>query len=141
MKGKHICLLVISLVILIFDVVLVFVLNSYSNKNISVLYIISKSVAVLSFLCIALLGLCKKDNASYFWQYAIAIVFQFLPLTIRYISFLNNGFIASLIVFFVSIIIYLSLELGLLVLGNKSIKASEQLRGKEIKVKESDVDE
>ena len=141
MKGRRICLLVISLVILMFDVALVFVLNSYSNKNTSVLYIISKSVAVLSFLGIVILGLCKKDNTSYFWQYAIAIVFQFVPLAIRYISFLNNGLIASIVVFFVSIIFYLSLELGLLVLGNKSIKASEQLKGKEIKVKERDLDE
>ena len=93
MKGRRICLLVISLVILMFDVALVFVLNSYSNKNTSVLYIISKSVAVLSFLGIVILGLCKKDNTSYFWQYAIAIVFQFVPLAIRYISFLNNGLI------------------------------------------------
>lgn len=136
MKEKRIYLLAISLVILIIDVALIFILNTYSVKITSVLYIISKCVAVISFLGIVALGICKRDPASYILQYAIAIMFQFVPLAIRYISILNNGYIVSIIVFFVSIIIYISLELGLLALRNKSIKASEYLIGKEITIRE-----
>lgn len=64
-----------------------------------------------------------------------------MPLIIRYLYSSESGFIISIIVFFGSIIIYLGLVFGLFSLNKKSIKATEELKGREIKLKENDKDE
>ena len=141
MKVNKVFLFIISLIMLSFDIALIFVLNVFSIKNTSALYIVSKCFSILAFICIILLGMRKTDLASYLLQYCITVILQFMPLIIRYLSTSETGFIISIIVFFVSIIIYLVLVFGLFSLNKKSIKATEELKGREIKLKESDKDE
>ena len=83
------------------------------------------------------MGLCKNAVANYILQYAITIIFQFIPLIIRYVSAVKNGFIISVVIFAVSSIIYFSMEFGLILLNKKSLNAIERLNGQEIKIKEA----
>lgn len=136
MKLKKTFLLIISLIVLVFDISLIFILNSYSIKANGFLYIVSKCIALLSFVGVIILGLCKKDLANYILQYIITIIFQFIPLVTRYLSVIENGFVISIIIFFISTIVYLCIELGLLLLNKKSQKALENLKGQEIEIKE-----
>ena len=141
MKGNKVFLFIISLIMLSFDIALFFVLNALSTKNTSALLIVSKCFAILAFIWIIILGMCKTHLASYLLQYCITVILQFVPLIIRYLYIVEGGFIISIIVFFISIIIYLGLVFGLLSQNKKSIKATEELEGREIKLKENDKDE
>jgi hypothetical protein len=110
-------------------------------KNIGAFYIVSKSISVLSFIGIVMLGFFKRDLSCYSLQYIIAIIFQFIPLIIRYLSIGENGFVFSIIILFVSVIVYLCLEFGLLFLSKKSLKATEKLKGIEINTKVEHINE
>lgn len=141
MKEGKVYWLIISFIILLFDISLIFILNLYSVNNIGILYIVSKSIAVLSFIGIVMLGFFKRDLSCYLLQYIIAIIFQFIPLIIRYLSIGENGFVFSIIILFVSVIVYLCLEFGLLILSKKSLKAIEKLKGTEINTKVEHINE
>ena len=141
MKKEKIYWLIISFIILLFDISLIFILNTYSVKNIGAFYIVSKSISVLSFIGIVMLGFFKRDLSCYSLQYIIAIIFQFIPLIIRYLSIGENGFVFSIIILFVSVIVYLCLEFGLLFLSKKSLKATEKLKGIEINTKVEHINE
>lgn len=134
MKAKKIYLLIISLVVLALDISLIFILNACHVKCVSpVVYGISKGFAVIALTCIVALGLCKKDLANYVLQYVITIIFQFVPLVTRFLSLTF-----STIILCVSLILYLCLEFGLIHLNQKSLKALEKLKGREIEIKELD---
>ena len=141
MKTNKTGLLIFSLVILLFDIGLIFVLNAYSVKNEGWLYIVSKCIALFVFIVIIVMGLYRQDTANYFLQYVFTIIFQFIPLIIRYLSVIENGNFFSFILLFICLIIYLGTELGLLSLNKKSLKATDELKGQEIEVKETDKNE
>ena len=140
MKNKNIFVIVISAIILAFDISMSFIFNSYGVKivaqDFNILYIIAKCIAIIAFIGIAIFVFFRKDSASYIIQYVATIILQFVPLITRYLSLINNGFILSLIIFFVTLIIYFGLIFGLFVLGNMSAKAAKNLEGKKISVKD-----
>lgn len=140
MKNKNIFAIVISAIILAFDISMSFIFNSYGVKivaqDFNILYIIAKCIAIIAFIGIAIFAFFRKDSASYIIQYVATIILQFVPLITRYLSLINNGFILSLIIFFVTLIIYFGLIFGLFVLGIKSAKAAKNLEGKKISVKD-----
>ena len=136
MSKNRIGLLIISIAILLVDVAMVFVLNAFSKSNV-VLYVVSKCIAIAAFVGVTVFGLSKKKEvAHYYLQYVITISFQFVPLVIRYIPMTDNGQIITFIVFFVSVLVYLGLEIGLIILNHKAFLATEHLKGKEIPIKE-----
>ena len=69
-------------------------------------------------------------------QYFITIIIQFLPLFIRLLSSLERGFLISIIIFFVSLLIYSCIVFGSIILSKKSLVVDEKLKGKEIPIKE-----
>lgn len=134
MKKYKIYLLILSLMVLSFDVAMIFILNAYSVKNTKIIYIISKCVSIIILISVVIMVFCKNDMPNYLLQYSIAIIFQFIPLTIRYISVVKNGEVISFVIFTVTTIVYFGTEFGLLLLNKKSLSAIEKLKGQEIKV-------
>ena len=135
MRKNKIYLLIFSLMILSFDIAMIFVLNTYSVKNTKIIYIISKCLSIIILISVVVIGLCKNDVPNYLLQYSISIIFQFIPLIIRYISVVKNGNVVSFVIFTVITIIYFGMEFGLLLLNKKSLSTIEKLKGQEIKVK------
>lgn len=135
MRKNKIYLLIFSLMILSFDIAMIFVLNTHSVKNTKIIYIISKCLSIIILISVVVIGLCKNDVPNYLLQYSIAIIFQFIPLIIRYISVVKNGNVVSFVIFTVITIIYFGMEFGLLLLNKKSLSTIEKLKGQEIKVK------
>lgn len=139
MNKKSNFFIVISLIVLIFSVVLSFVLNDYfpivGNNNL-ILYIIAKSLFALFLIGIVILFFTKKDNANYIIQYVTTLIIQFLPLFIRLLSSIEYGFLISIIIFFVSVLIYSCIVFGTIILSKKSLLVDEKLKGKEIPIKE-----
>lgn len=131
MKGKN--FVVISALILVFDIALGFILGAYrldiSQQDIKILYIVSKCVVIMAFIWIIVLFYIKKDVANYVIHYIATLILQFVPLAVRYLSLTENGFLASVIISSALIIIYCALTAVLLVLGNKTAKAANDLKG------------
>lgn len=138
MNKKTIFFVVISLIVLISSVVLSLVLNDYiaivGNNNL-ILYITAKSLFTLFLIGIVILFFTKKDNANYIIQYVTTLIIQFLPLFIRLLSSIEYGFLISIIIFFVSVLIYSCIVLGSIILSQKSLLVDEKLKGKEIPIK------
>lgn len=145
MKNKNIWLLAISIIILMFDIAMVFILDAYSLKIAStdskILYISIKVLVVVLLIITVALSFLKKDSANYILQYISALVLQFVPLAIRYLSAVENGFLVSIILTFVFLLIYTGIVLGLSALSKKTIAAAKQLEGKTIPVNEEMQDE
>lgn len=145
MKTKKIYFLLISILLFAFDLAMCFILNAYSLEitaiDEKILYIVTKCVVLAIFAAIIILGLFKKDNANYVVQYGATLIIQILPLAIRYLSVVEKGFLISVILTFVSILIYAAIVLGFAVLSQKTLKATKSLEGKTIPVKEDDTDE
>lgn len=78
----------------------------------------------------------KKDNANYIIQYVTTLIIQFLPLFIRLLLSIEYGFLISIIIFFVSVLIYSCIVFGSIILSKKSLLVDEKLKGKEIPIKE-----
>lgn len=142
MKRKHVWLLTISAIILVFDIAMSFILNANGAKIIAndtnILYLCSKVFFVGVYIAVVICGLLKKDVANYAIQYIASIVVQFVPLIIRYVSILSNGFVISIIIFFVALLIYCGTVLGLYALSQKTRKATVELEGKRIPIKEDE---
>lgn len=142
MKRNHIWLLTISVIILVFDIAMSFILNAYGTKitanDTNILYICSKVLFVVAYLAVVIFGLLKKDVANYAIQYIASVVVQFIPLIIRYVSIVSNGFVISIVIFFAALLVYCGIVLGLWVLSQKTRKASVTLEGKRIPVKEEE---
>lgn len=140
MKNRNIWILTISIMILIFDIAISFILDAYSLKIAStdskVLYIITKSLVVAILLVIVVLSFLKKDISNYILQYVGTLILQLIPLVIRYLSAVENGFLISVILTFVFLIVYTGIVLGLSVLSKKTIVAAKKLEGKTIPIKE-----
>ena len=140
MKNRNLWIIVISFLILIFDIVMSFILDAYSLKIVEqdsyVLYICAKCLVVALFAAMIFAGFLKKDSSHYAIQYIITILIQFIPLIIRYLSTSNNGFLISIIIFFVSLIIYCAIVLGLFIVSKRTLQISKKLEGKKISVKE-----
>ncbi len=140
MKNRNIWMLTISIMILIFDIAMSFILDAYSLKIAStdskVLYISTKSLVVAILLVIVVLSFLKKDISNYILQYVGTLILQLVPLVIRYLSAVENGFLISVILTFVFLIVYTGIVLGLSVLSKKTIVAAKKLEGKTIPVKE-----
>lgn len=139
MNKKTVFFVVISLIVLISSVVLSLVLNDYivivGNNNL-ILYITAKSLFTLFLIGIVILFFTKKDNANYIIQYVTTLIIQFLPLFIRLLSSIEYGFLISIIIFFVSVLIYSCIVFGSIILSQKSLLVYEKLKGKEIPIKE-----
>lgn len=139
MNKKTVFFVVISLIVLISSVVLSLVLNDYiaivGNNNL-ILYITAKSLFTLFLIGIVILFFTKKDNANYIIQYVTTLIIQFLPLFIRLLSSIEYGFLISIIIFFVSVLIYSCIVFGSIILSQKSLLVDEKLKGKEIPIKE-----
>lgn len=139
MNKKTVFFVVISLIVLISSVVLSLVLNDYiaivGNNNL-ILYITAKSLFTLFLIGIVILFFTKKDNANYIIQYVTTLIIQFLPLFIRLLSSIEYGFLISIIIFFVSVLIYSCIVFGTIILSKKSLLVDEKLKGKEIPFKE-----
>ena len=101
MKNKNIWLLAISIIILMFDIAMVFILDAYSLKIAStdskILYISIKVLVVVLLIITVALSFLKKYSANYILQYITTLVLQFVPLAIRYLSAVENGFLVSII--------------------------------------------
>lgn len=141
MQNKNIWLLFISTLILVFDIIMGFILSLYSveiiNTDSKILYICIKLIALVLLIAIIALSFRKKDTANYLVQYISTLILQFVPLIVRYLSVVKNGFLISLIITFVALIIYFSIIIiGFSVLSKKTIIASKNLEGKTIPVKE-----
>lgn len=140
MKNKNIRLLIISIMILIFDIAMGFILDAYSLKitanDSKLLYISIKSLVVVLLVATVALSFFKKDLANYFLQYISTLILQFVPLMIRYLSPIENGFLISIILTFILLLIYAGIVLGLSALNKKTAVAAKQLEGKIIPVKE-----
>lgn len=140
MKNKNMGLLFISTFILVFDIIMAFILSTYSLEIIStdskILYICIKIIALLLFIAIVAFGFRKKDTANYIIQYISTLILQFIPLIVRYLSAVDNGFLISLIVTFVALILYFSIIIGFNALSKKTMIASKNLEGKTIPIKE-----
>ena len=138
MNKKTVFFVVISLIVLISSVVLSLVLNDYiaivGNNNL-ILYITAKSLFTLFLIRIVILFFTKKDNANYIIQYVTTLIIQFLPLFIRLLSSIEYGFLISIIIFFVSLLIYSCIVFGSIILSKKSLVIDEKLKGKEIPIK------
>lgn len=145
MKNKNIWLLAISIIILMFDIAMVFILDAYSLKIAStdskILYVSIKVLVVVLLIITVALSFLKKDSANYILQYITTLVLQFVPLAIRYLSAVENGFLVSIILTFVFLLIYTGIVLGLSALSKKTIAAAKQLEGNTIPVKEERKDE
>lgn len=145
MKNKNIWLLAISIIILTFDIAMGFILDAYSLKidstDSKILYISIKVLVLVLLMVTVALSFLKKDSANYTLQYISALVLQFVPLAIRYLSAVENGFLVSIILTFVFLLIYTGIVLGLSALSKKTIAAAKQLEGKTIPVKEETKDE
>ena len=139
MNKKNSFFVVISLIVLISSVVLSLVLNDYiaivGNNNL-ILYITAKSLFTLFLIGIVILFFTKKDNANYIIQYVTTLIIQFLPLFIRLLSSIEYGFLISIIIFFVSVLIYSCIVFGSIILSQKSLLVDEKLKGKEPPIKE-----
>lgn len=139
MNKKTVFFVVISLIVLISSVVLSLVLNDYiaivGNNNL-ILYITAKSLFTLFLIGIVILFFTKKDNANYIIQYVTTLIIQFLPLFIRLLSSIEYGFLISIIIFFVSVLIYSCIVFGSIILSQKSLLVDEKLKGKETPIKE-----
>lgn len=140
MQNKNIWLLVISIIILIFDIAMGFILNAYSMKIVAedsrILYICVKCIVILLLVAIVLLFFLKNDSAHYALQYFSTLLIQFLPLAIRYLSVTENGFLVSIILTFVISIIYTGIVLAFSLLRKSTIAAAKKLEGKTIPVNE-----
>lgn len=138
MNKKTVFFVVISLIVLISSVVLSLILNDYiaivGNNNL-ILYITAKSFFTIFLIGIVILFFTKKDNANYIIQYVTTLIIQFLPLFIRLLSSIEYGFLISIIIFFVSVLIYSCIVLGSIILSQKSLLVDEKLKGKEIPIK------
>lgn len=145
MLIKKLPFIIVSSVIFIFDIVIAFILNEYSIKldgDSVVLYIIAKAITALLFMIIVIAGLAKKDIASYVIIYAATIILQLLPLAIRYLSLSKGGFVISIILFFIVMILYLALIGGLIILSKKNLTAAKKLEGTRIPIEgENDDDD
>ena len=138
MNKKTVFFVVISLIVLMSSAVLSLVLNDYiaivGNNNL-ILYITAKSLFTLFLIGIVILFFTKKDNANYIIQYVTTLIIQFLPLFIRLLSNIEYGFLISIIIFFVSVLIYSCIVFGSIILSKKSLLVDEKLKGKEIPIK------
>lgn len=145
MKTKKVGFLIISMLILISDIAMSFILNAYSAEparpDARALYLVSKCVAVLSFTVIIALYFVKRDHANYLIQYIGSVIFQFVPLIIRYLSLTRPGFVASVVILFVALLIYCGLICGLQILSVKTAKAAKELEGERLPVKQEKDDE
>ena len=104
-------------------------------------YICIKILVVVLLVVTVALSSFKKDSANYILQYISTLTIQFVPLAIRYLSVVENGFLVSIIITFVFFLIYAGVVLGLSVLSKKTIVAAKQLEGKTIPVNEETKDE
>lgn len=140
MRNKNIWLLVISIIILIFDIAMGFILNAYSMKIVAedsrILYISVKCLVVILLIAIVLLCFLKNDTSHYALQYLSTLFIQFLPLAIRYLSALESGFLVSIILTFVILIIYTGIVLAFTLLRKRTIVTAKKLEGKTIPVNE-----
>lgn len=145
MKIKNLWLIVISIIVLLFDVAIGFILDAYSLKIVEqdsyVLYVCAKCIFVACLVAIIVVGFLKKDSSHYVIQYIATLLVQLIPLIIRYLSTSANGFVISIIIFFVSLIIYCAIVLGLFVLSKRTMQAAKALEGKNIPIKEEDFNE
>lgn len=134
---KNSLLLCISLIIFVFSVLIGIFLNDVlsivSNRNL-ILYYLSKATCIISLVIIIILSYRKKNLDNYLIQYTITIVYQLIPFFIRLLGGNENSFIVNLILYFVTLIIYLLLVIGLNLLSGKISKI--KLTSKEIKIKE-----
>lgn len=140
MRNKNIWLPSISILILIVDIVMAFILNAYSVEitatDSKILYICVKCLVVALLIATVVLGFRKKDIANYILQYACVLFLQFIPLAIRYLSIVKNGFLISIILTFILLIVYVAIVVGLSILSKKSVIAAKKLEGKTISIKE-----
>ncbi len=136
MKKNNVLLFTISLIILAFVIIMGFVLSTYSVRivrhNDLILYMFSKVLYLIVFLVIVGLGIIKQKSRNYFIQYSLAIIAQFIPLAIRYLSLLKKGFVLSIILFFISCVILCGIEIGIAFLDKKTKIATKKLQGEMI---------
>lgn len=140
MRNKNIWLLVMSIIILIFDIAMGFILNAYSMKIVAedsrILYISVKCLVVILLIAIVSSCFLKNDTSHYALQYLSTLFIQFLPLAIRYFSALESGFLVSIILTFVILIIYTGIVLAFSLLRKRTIDTAKKLEGKTIPVNE-----
>lgn len=132
-------LLIAGLLILVFSFVLGYLLEKHlplETDEALILYIITKGIAslVLVWMVIYLVFL-KKDPANLVIQFSATLVYQFLPLLVR---FLMTGdeprLILSVIVIFLVTIIYFAVFFAVDVLNLKVKQAEKELKGRTIPV-------
>ena len=138
--GKKICFLSASILILAFDIALTFILDAYgvniTSWDIRILYIVAKCLAVIALAGVVFLYFFKKDTANYAIQYIATVIFQFVPLVIRYLSVFDFGFVVSVVILFVALLLYCCLIFGLWILSCKAAKATRNLEGEKLSPKE-----
>lgn len=133
---------IISVLIASFIISMSFILDIYSVKIIAIdsliLYIILKTLYFGAFILIIILGLRNNDIANYIIQYIITVAFQIIPLAIRYLSIVENGFLISFIISLVSLPIYSGIIFGFSILSKRTLNTAKELEGTKIPVNKED---
>lgn len=135
--------LIIGLLTLAFSIVMGFLLESYlplELENARLLYYISKGLATFALLAMLIYAVFfKKEPANLAIQLTATLIYQFLPLLIRYLMTRKEPFlIFSVTIIFLTTIIYLALVLALDLLTARIKQVETLLEGNNIPVVNED---
>jgi hypothetical protein len=144
MKNK-LYLSIIAIIVLAFSLVLGFVFDGMESMAIATgtpttIYWVSKGIVLGLFVIVTLyIVLRKQDMGNIYILINMTLIIQILPFAQRLLLRGDNPLIVwSLIVLFLSLLIYVGLFFGLDVLNDKIQKADETLKGKSIQVVNED---
>jgi|GEM_PF-1908698 len=144
MKNK-LYLSLVAIVVLAFSLVLGFVLDGMESMAISsgtptIIYWVSKGIVLGLFVIVTLyIVFRKQDMGNIYILLNMTLIIQILPFVQRLLLRGNNPLVVwSLIVLFLSVVIYIGLFFGLDVLNDKIQKVEPTLEGKSIEVVDED---
>ncbi len=144
MKNK-LYLSLVAIVVLAFSLVLGFVLDGMESMAISsgtptIIYWVSKGIVLGLFVIVTLyIVFRKQDMGNIYILLNMTLIIQILPFVQRLLLRGDNPLVVwSLIVLFLSVVIYIGLFFGLDVLNDKIQKVEPTLEGKSIEVVDED---
>lgn len=142
-KRSGLYLLIIGFLILAFSLIMGWLMGSYlplDSENARLFYYISKGMATLALLVMLLYAVFfKKDPANLAIQFTATLIYQFLPLLIRFLMTRKEtlNLLAVIIIFLVTII-YLAIVFALDILNTRIKQVEKLLEGNKIPVVSED---
>ena len=144
MKNK-LYLSIVSIIVLAFSLVLGFILDGMESMAISsgtpkTIYWVSKGIVLGLFVIVTLYVILRKqDVGNIYILLNMTLIIQVLPFAQSLLLRWDNPLVVwSLILLFISVIIYVALFFGLDVLNDKIQKVEPTLEGKSIEVVDED---